>query len=122
MTLTPEYAALVAQVYPTLMIAILIEGRLRHVSFERRWLFMFDHLVRWAAVLGSIASTFICLAIVRQGAPGVFGEVGEVLVAATGLAIQCSFVLMTTLKYEEEQAVLSRLFKQARKSKQPPAE
>lgn len=67
MHITPEFAGLVAQVFPTLLIALLIEGRLGRSWHWGRWLNVIVHSVRVAAILGATASTFACLNVARAG-------------------------------------------------------
>jgi hypothetical protein len=67
MHITPEFAGLVAQVFPTLLIAILIEGRLGPALSWARWVNLVLHYLRMLAILGATASTFACLNIARSG-------------------------------------------------------
>lgn len=61
MHVTPESAGLIAQVFPTLMIALLIEGRLTGHAKQSRWFALWFHSVRLIAMFGAGLSTFVCL-------------------------------------------------------------
>ena len=60
---TPDLAGLLAQVFPTLMIALLLEGRLMH---DRQWAPVFTQLVYYVrvfALLSASVTTFVCLLV-----------------------------------------------------------
>lgn len=63
MHITPESAGLLAQVYPTLLIAILLEGRIRKGDPTFGLLGKFEFVVRFFAILGATMSTFLCLVV-----------------------------------------------------------
>lgn len=65
LNVTPEFAALIAQVFPTLLIAILIEGRIR-IQAEVVWIPWYNlaaQLLRGVAVIAGAVTTFMCLSI-----------------------------------------------------------
>lgn len=84
MHITPDLAALVAQVYPTLLIAILIEGRMSRIGslgpITDRVLFA----LQCVALIGGAAASLIALMV----AGGTFENVvSDVLINVTGIAI-----------------------------------
>jgi hypothetical protein len=69
MHITPEYAGLLAQVLPTLLVALLLEGRIRPDRF-REWNLVAIHVELWLRILaigGVSVSTFFCLQIFAYG-------------------------------------------------------
>lgn len=86
MHVTSNLAGLIAQVYPTLLLAILIEGRLRsieHVPLSRRSRFF--PITRLIAMMGGLLSTWLCL--YAAGAPDADGVVLDWVVSASGGAM-----------------------------------
>lgn len=63
MTLTTEHAALISQVFPTLVIALMLEIRFLRGPKWVAWINVLHHAVRWMAIVGAIISTFACLEI-----------------------------------------------------------
>lgn len=61
MHITVETAALLAQVFPALLIAILIEGRLRISRRRRLWVIRMFLSIRIAAIFSTAGATFVCL-------------------------------------------------------------
>lgn len=89
MHITPEAAGLIAQVFPTLLIALLIEGR--GAQWTVRWLAVANHYVRFAAVLSSTTATFFCLiaAVNKQESVAV-----DVVVTVSVFILWMAFALM----------------------------
>lgn len=100
MHVTTEFAALIAQVYPTLVIALLLEGRVFARSRRGRWLNVVGHVGRFTGVLGALASTFLCLGVV--GTNQTFWFV-DVVVTASSFALCFAFAAMTGYVFGKEQ-------------------
>lgn len=75
MELTDTSAGLLAQVIPTLLIAILIEGRVSRRKHRSRPALRNLMLLRLAAVFTSVAATFMCIFVVATGKSTTFMDV-----------------------------------------------
>lgn len=67
MQITIETAELLAQVFPALLIAILIEGRFNFSRDRRRWRILLEMFVRMAAIFSLATATYTCLWVVIAG-------------------------------------------------------
>lgn len=61
MHITTQMAGLLAQVFPVLLIAILLEGGFRITRRRKRWVIMALAVVRILAVFSAVGATFACL-------------------------------------------------------------
>jgi hypothetical protein len=92
MHVTPEFAGLIAQVFPTLIIALLIEGRLRVTSWRARWLDMLNRVVRFLSIFLGASATFLCLALAGGGKENVLTNL-TVTLAWYALGLSFTFML-----------------------------
>lgn len=72
MVLDGASAALLAQVFPTLLIALLVEGKFTKRESRRKWILKSLMVVRLAAVLAAVGATFLCLIVVVTGRSSIF--------------------------------------------------
>lgn len=99
MHITPDFAGLVAQVYPALLIAVLIEGRLPQPKREVRWTFLTIYLVRYAALVGGTISTFLCLQMAGSNQESDFTD-WVVSMSGVALFVAVSFMNGTVMGTE----------------------
>lgn len=68
-TVTEESAALLAQVFPTLLIALVIEARGVQGQFKT-FLGYLRYAIRVIAILSSLVATFMCILVATGGGTG----------------------------------------------------
>lgn len=101
MHITRDLAGLIAQVYPAIMIALLVEGRLPVVAPSVRPFFRTLHWIRFLAISGATTSTFFCLYVYGADAPssGV-----DVIVTGSGVLLFLALVFMTGTVLERQRS------------------
>lgn len=92
MHITPEHAALIAQVFPTLLIALLLEGRYLPPIGSAPWFNLVHFIVRYVAIVGAAASTFACLSVAGTK---VASDWTDLIVAGTTWALVCAVALLS---------------------------
>lgn len=118
MHITPEFAGLIAQVYPALLIAILLEGRLPVAEHRHRWVLMAVHVTKLAAILGGTLSTFLCLVAVSTKQELVLLDW---LVSLSALAMFVSLSVINGQLTARENADVVSLFRRNQKVDRPEA-
>lgn len=103
MDITTEAAGLIAQVFPALIIALLLEGR--HAVWRWWWLTQINLLIRLVAIMSASASTFACLLMVMTNS-----EVGGLnwVVAASWYLLAVSFMFMIAHQLIREVEVMKQ--------------
>lgn len=106
MELTETSANLLAQVFPALLIAILLEGRLtRRKNRSKRALRHFM-LLRLGAVFTSVGATFMCIVVVFTGTSNAFMDIwvtSTLFIVFAGTLALCSEVFeKELLRWDKE--------------------
>jgi hypothetical protein len=106
MHITADAAELLAQVFPALLIAILIEGRFNFTTKRRPWRVLLEMIVRIVAIFSLATATYACLWVVIAG-----GGEGLTLDVIVAVAFFGSFagVLLTISDVVDRQLEESRL-------------
>ncbi|CAH0233065.1 hypothetical protein SRABI26_02698 [Arthrobacter sp. Bi26] len=99
MHLSVEAAALLAQVFPTLLIALLLEGKFVKRDGRKKRLLKVLMLLRLAAVLTSLAATFICLLVVVTEGSNPFADIW---VTGTWIILFFAFLVMCGEVFDRE--------------------
>ena len=116
MHITPEFAGLIAQVFPALLIALLVEGRVSPVSREVRWTLLLIYCVRYIAIVGATMSTFYCLFVAGSRAES---ESLDWIVSISGLFMFLSMSFMNGTVMGSEQSGVMSLFKKQSQESEP---
>lgn len=91
MELTDASASLLAQVFPALLIAILLEGRVSRRKNRSKGVLLGLMLLRVAAVFTNVGATFMCIMVVMTGDSNTFIDAWVTctlfIVAASTLAL-----------------------------------
>lgn len=119
LNVTPEFAGLIAQAFPTLMIAILIEGR---VSIQKQntwgpWFNLVAQAVRGLAVVLAMGATFQCLGVASGTTPPSAGV--NVIVTVTAWVLMFAFCLAAGHIIGNEKTGLGEQLAKGRKAKKP---
>jgi hypothetical protein len=109
---------LIAQVFPTIVLALLIEGRIVITARKHAWLHLARHIVRALAITSGVVVTFACL-IIAAGAP-IDDSFGYLLAATVVLLLVAFTMLAVDIISSELSDIVLVIIRRARHSADDP--